>query len=572
MSLLLIVFLAAVALAAGYVIYGRFLARSLDLDPERPTPAVEMRDGLDYEPIPPQFLIGQHFSAIAAAGPIAGPILAGIMFGWLPALLWILVGAIFIGGVHDLTTLVASIRHKARSIAEVIREHMTRRSYLLFLAFVWIALVYVIVAFTDLTASAFVKDRTLADGTVISSGGIATSSLLYLALPVVMGLLLHKAKVPLSIATAIFLPLVGVAIWIGQYIPLNMPGVLGLTPLQVWDILLLAYCYVASIVPVWSLLQPRGHLGGFFLFAALASGMIGILFGGRPVEYPAFLGWTSAGKALFPILFITVACGACSGFHAIIASGTTSKQLRQETDARPVGYGSMLLEALVAVMALSCVMMLPRTHAVFQGKPEPNFIYALGIGNFLQVLGINPAFGVCFGLMAFTTFVYDTLDVCTRLGRYVLQEVTGWQGRWGRALATLLTAGVPALFVTRTVVGPDGKPLPAWSIFWNLFGSSNQLLAALTLLGLTVWLMRTGKARWTWMVTAVPMVFMYTMSVWSLLLLAGPWLLSFGSGFRFDWVAFVALILVALAVLLLLEALRVFWRPPQVGEWQPAAA
>jgi carbon starvation protein len=192
----------------------------------------------------------------------------------------------------------------------------------------------------------------------------------------------------------------------------------------------------------------------------------------------------------------------------------------------------------------------------------------------LQVIGINPAFGVCFGLMAFTTFVYDTLDVCTRLGRYVLQEVTGWQGRWGRYIATLLTAGVPALFVTQITVGPDGAPIPAWKLFWNLFGSSNQLLAALALLGVTVWLMRTSKARWTWVVTAVPMVFMYIMSVWSLLLIVGPWLLSFGQGFRFDLVAFVALILVVLAVLLLLEALRTFrQRPSQPSEvLQPAAA
>ena len=570
MSLLLIVFFAAVALTVGYATYGKFIARLFGLDPDRPTPAVEMRDGVDYEPIPPKFLIGQHFSAIAAAGPIVGPILAGIMFGWAPALLWILLGSIFIGGVHDITALVASIRHKARSIAEVIREHMTRQSYLLFLSFVWIALVYIIVAFADVTAQSFVGQLTLEDGTVISGGGIATSSLLYLALPILMGLLMHKAKLPLGIATVIFLPLVGAAILIWQKIPLNLPGVLGLTSLQVWDILLLAYCCVASIVPLWVLLQPRGHLGGYFLFTALAAAIIGILFSGRTVEYPAFLGWVSPSKqgglSLFPILFITVACGACSGFHAIVASGTTSKQLSRETDALAVGYGSMLLEGMVAVTALTCVMMLPRTHDVFQGTPKPNFIYALGIGNFLQVLGINPAFGVCFGLMAFTTFVYDTLDVCTRLGRYVLQELTGWQGRWGRSITTLLTAGVPALFVTRTIVGPDGAPIPAWKIFWNLFGASNQLLAALTLLGVTVWLMRTGKSRWTWVVTAAPMLFMYTMSAWSLLLIVVPWLLSFGQGFRFDLVAFVALILVVLAALMLLEALRTFRQHPSRPE------
>lgn len=563
MSLLLIVFLAAASLAVGYVTYGRFLSRLLGLEPDRPTPAVEMRDGVDYEPISPKFLIGQHFSAISAAGPIVGPILAGIMFGWVPALLWIILGSIFIGGVHDITALAASLRHKARSIAEVVREHMSRQSYLLFLSFMWIALVYIIVAFTDVTAQSFVGRQTLEDGTVISGGGIATSSLLYLALPILMGLLLRKAKLPLGIATIIFLPLVGVAIWAGQKIPLILPGVMGLTSLQVWDILLLVYCCAASIVPLWILLQPRGHLGGYFLFAALAAGAIGILFGGRSVEYPAFIGWVSLDKQnvpLFPILFITVACGACSGFHAIVASGTTSKQLSRETDARVVGYGSMLLEAMVALMALGCLMILPYNHEALQGAPKPNFIYALGIGKFLEMLGVNAAFGVCFGLMAFTTFVYDTLDVCTRLGRYILQEVTGWHGRWGRLMATLLTAGVPALFVTYNTVGPDGTPIPAWKIFWNLFGSSNQLLAALTLLGVTVWLKRTSEYRWAWVITAAPTAFMYVMSLWSLFLIAGPWLLSFGQGFKFDLVAFTAVILILLAALMLLESLRIFRR------------
>ena len=227
MSLLSIVSLAAAILTLGYVIYGKFLSRLLGLDPNRPTPAVEMQDGIDYEPIPWKFLIGQHFSAIAAAGPIAGPILAGFMFGWVPV--WILLGSIFIGGVHDMTALVASIRHKARSIAEIIREHMTRRSYLLFLPFMWIAVVYLIVAFTDVTAQSFVGRQRLEDGSVISGGGITTSSLLYLALPIIMGLLLRKTKLSLGLATAIFLPLVGASIWVGQKIPLNLPLVPHLT-------------------------------------------------------------------------------------------------------------------------------------------------------------------------------------------------------------------------------------------------------------------------------------------------------------------------------------------------------
>jgi carbon starvation protein len=295
MSLLLVIVLAAAVLTIAYLAYGRLLARLLRLNDDTPTPAVQFRDDLDYVPIGRNPLLSQHFSAIAAAGPIVGPILAGAMFGWLPALLWILVGAIFIGGVHDLTALLASVRHKARSIAEVVREYMSRRSYLLFLAFIWLALVYVVVAFTDITASSFIGDVTLESGEVVLGGGIATSSLMYLALPVLMGLLLRFARLPLWAATMIFLPLVGLAIWGGQKLPFDVALLTGLSPGQaqsVWNVALLGYCFVASVIPMWLLLQPRGHLGGYFLYFALAGGALGLILGGKTVEYPAFRGWS----------------------------------------------------------------------------------------------------------------------------------------------------------------------------------------------------------------------------------------------------------------------------------------
>jgi carbon starvation protein len=370
-NLLEVVLFSAVVLLVAYVVYGRLLVRLLKLDPNRKTPAWELRDDLDYSPLEKSALLSQHFSAIAAAGPIVGPILAGVMFGWLPALCWILVGAVFVGGVHDFTTLVASIRHKARSIAEVVRDNMSRRSYLLFLSFVWLALIYIIVAFTDITASSFVGNVPMENGESVSGGGIATSSLLYLVLPIIMGILLRYTKLRLGMATLIFLPLVGVAIWIGQKIPFDVGAILRawnpsltasqseIAALKTWDVALLIYCFIASIVPVWILLQPRGHLGGYFLYIALAGGAAGLLLGGNPIQFPAFRGWRSPdGQTLFPVLFITIACGACSGFHSLIASGTTSKQLRIETDAKPVGYGAMLLEAMVAIVSLCCVMML----------------------------------------------------------------------------------------------------------------------------------------------------------------------------------------------------------------------
>lgn len=588
-SLLPVVLLSAVVLTIAYVTYGRVLARLLRLDPNKPTPAVELRDNLDFEPIEPKFLLSQHFSAIAAAGPIVGPILAGVWFGWVPALIWILAGCVFIGGVHDLTSLTASIRHKARSIAEVVRDHMTRRSYVLFLSFVWIALVYIIVAFTDLTATAFIGQQELENGEVVTGGGIASSSLMYLVLPIVMGLLLRYTKLSVNWATVIFLPLVGVAIWAGQKIPFDLQAVLGTTTddaRRMWDVLLLIYCLIAGVVPVWLLLQPRGHLGGYFLYVALAGGALGLIFGGEPIRYPAFNGILGLnGQSLVPMLFITIACGACSGFHSLICSGTTSKQLAKETDAKTIGYGAMLLEGMVAVVSLCCVMMLAKDATVLfnaEGKlaPKPNLIYALGIGNFLEVLGINPTLGVSFALMAFTTFIYDTLDVCTRLGRYIIQELTGLHNRFGRWLGTALTAGAPLFFLLQPGVDANGKALPPiWQAFWNLFGASNQLLAALTLLGVTVWLWKTRRERWVWFVTGIPTVVMYVMSTWALISMTWPKFFDTAGVFAppRDVVPWVGVVLLGLAGLMLVEAIAVLTggrssTPPEAGEMQAVPA
>lgn len=535
MNMLLIVLGSAALLSVAYWTYGPILVRLLKLDPQKTTPAVELRDDVDYSPLAPNELLSQHFSAIAAAGPIVGPILAGVMFGWLPALIWILVGSILIGGVHDFTALVASIRHKALSIAEVVREHMSRRAFVLFLSFVWLALVYIIVAFTDITAASFIGTQTLENGDKVSGAGIASSSLMYLALPIIMGLAMRYGKLSVNKATLIFLPLVGLSIWAGQYLPFDLKDVLKLFVAnpddklahKTWDVLLLGYCCIASVVPMWLLLQPRGHLGGYFLYVALGAGAIGLLLGSPSIEYPAFTGWTTAkGETLFPVLFITIACGACSGFHSLIASGTTSKQLRVETDARLIGYGAMLLEAMVAIVSLSCVMILTKDAPLLKGTP--NLIYAQGIGSLLEKFAaaargvgipiqLSAQLVVSFALMAFTTFVYDTLDVCTRLGRYIIQELTGMKDAKGRWLGTLLTAGAPAFFVMQTLNGPDGKPMPLWRIFWALFGASNQLLAALTLLGVTVWLWRTRRQVWVLFVTGIPTVLMYTMSTWALM-------------------------------------------------------
>ena len=519
----------------AYIIYGRFLSKKVfNLDDSRPTPAIEMEDGQDFVPAKKSMLLGQHFSAISAAGPINGPILAAIAFGWGPALLWCLIGSIFIGGVHDMGSLVASVRNKSKSITDVIRANVSNRAWMLFMVFIWITLVYVIIAFTDITASSFVGNVMLENDNVVLGAGIASSSVMYLILPVIMGLVIRKVGLSEWKAVLIFLPLVGLAIWIGQYLPLTLPFESVATQQKVWGVLILVYCLIASIVPMWLLLQPRGALGGYFLYIVLIVAAFGLIFGGYKVEYPAFVNLNPDGglgnnfwTPMFPVLFITIACGACSGFHALVASGTTSKQLRCESEAKPVAYGGMLLEGMMAAISIGCVMIIASDSEMI--RKAPNFIYAVGIGNFMNLIGIPATFGISFGLMAFTTFVYDTLDVCTRIGRYIVEELTGWRGWKGKLLATSLTAGVPVFFIFQTSIGQNGEVIPAWRLFWNTFGASNQLLAALALTGISIWLKNTSKYKWSWWIAFIPALFMFLMSNWALALsVYEGWILKTG--------------------------------------------
>lgn len=526
---------------AAYKTYGRFLGRMVGLDDRQTTPAHTKHDGLDYVPTSKGFLLGQHFSAIAAAGPIVGPILAGLWFGWLPVLLWIVFGSVFIGAMHDFSSLSGSVKHGASTLVELVHRYLGRQGYLFFLLFVWLSLIYVITAFLDLTSASFVDPEL--------GGGVASSSILYLLIGLAMGVAL-KLRMPLGWATPIFLALVVLAVAFGRFIPVTLPAVAGLSPQQLWNGLLLLYCLVASILPVWLLLQPRGYLGGFFLYVTLAFGILGLFLGREPVQYPAFLGWTNEkGMSLFPLLFVTVACGACSGFHGIVCSGTTSKQIDKESDCRAVGYGGMLLEGLVALVALSTVMILARgsdlTHAA------PDRIYAEGLGRFVQHFGIPADLARTFVLLAFTTFIYDTLDVATRLARYLLEELTGWKGKLGRFWATAISLAIPAVCVSIRITDPSGKVVPAWKVFWTIFGTSNQLLAALTLMVLSVWLWKSKKA---WWVSALPSCFMLGMTAWSLALLVGPFFSKlFATPRVFDPIGLVAVVLLGLAGRLIYE-------------------
>jgi carbon starvation protein len=517
-QLALLAFSVLAVLAVGYRLYGRLVAKHYTLDPHATTPAERFNDGVDFVPTRWFYLFGQHFSAIAAAGPIAGPILACQQFGWLPCLLWIVFGSIFIGAVHDFSTLVASLRHNARSIAEVARDHIGRPAWLLLLGFIWLALVYVIVAFTQVTAQTFsTGDAELAGLTFRFNpgGAVAASATMYLALAVIMGMATRFLKLSLLLQTLIFVPATLAVVWYGTRI-----STLLLLDANTWAVLILAYCFVASLLPVWSLLQPRGYLGGFVLYMALAAGVLGILFGGFEVKQPAFTGFQAAGSTgmLFPFMFVTIACGACSGFHGLVCSGTTSKQIARETHCQRIGYGAMLMEGFVATIALATLLIASREEIAGKG---PGTIYGEGLGRFVTVfLGEKHLlFAVTFGAMAFSTFVFDTLDVATRLGRYMLQELLGVTSRASAAAATLVTCGVPLALVLSS--GPG-----SYQRFWTLFGTSNQLLAGLSLLGVTVWLKRTGRRYWF---VALPTVFIFGVTLTALVMQSFTYLGS-GSG------------------------------------------
>lgn len=583
-----------VILIAGYFLYGGFVARQYKLDDTSVTPAVTKQDGVDFIPTRPFYLLGQHFSAIAAAGPIVGPITACLMFGWGPCLLWILLGVIFIGAVHDFSALVASIRHGATSIAHVAKEHLGKRAWLVLTIFIYVALVYVIIAFTDVTAQTFrgLSEELLARPETINKGGcVALASGLYLALACVLGVVQRFTKMPDWIATVIGVPATLACVWIGS----KYPNLINISSPQAWYAIILVYCFAASLLPVWLLQQPRGYLGGWMLYLACAVGVLGICFGGfewqrGPFEvqdqqslsqsamYSAYFFGAPEGTSLpkmtsliFPFLFVTIACGACSGFHGLICGGTTSKQIAKESHCKAVGFGAMLLEGLVAVVALSTVMIVA-TKA--QAGRTPAILYGDGLAMYLTSFFDRASIkdgtwmeskyfllAATFGAMAFSTFVFDTLDVSARLGRYLLTELLGIKSKIGGVIASAVTAGVPLLLLLGPASSSTGKT-PAWQIFWTLFGTSNQLLAALTLLGITVWLRRKGKRVWY---VAIPMTFVMCVTVVALAIqvFEGIRKLSQSGAWQSPEAinAFAAVLLLGLAGIFVYEAIRALKKP-----------
>jgi carbon starvation protein len=563
--MLAVILITAIALfLAAYRVYGSWIAGKLALDDRHAVPSEFMFDGTDYVPAKTPVLFGHHFSSIAGAGPIVGPILAGLFFGWLPVVLWIVLGSIFVGGVHDFGSMVASIRHKARSVAELARDYMTPVSFRLFMIFIWFTMSYVIVVFMDLTAVSFIDVRDATGVETAQGTGVAVASGIFIGLAILLGLVNNRTRLPVWASTLIFVPALLVAIGFSAQIYSDggyIPAFFGEAK-HMWIILLLIYCLIASVTPVWILLQPRDYLSSFLLYITVLGGGLGILVGtltgDMSVSWPAvvhpgnpvFREVAHLGP-LFPILFITVACGACSGFHSIVSSGTTAKQLKCESDARRIGYGGMLTEGVVAIIALGTVMGL--TLGADALRSDPVALFSAGIGKFFGALGVPRHYGTMLGLLALSTFLLTTLDTCTRLARYVLQEFFGWDNSVARVrwTATIITLVLPAILAFMTYTTPAGQVIPVWRAIWPVFGATNQLLAGLALLAVTVWLKRTGRS---WLFVGAPMVFMVGMTLTAtLMLVVSPTTATVVRG--------ISLFLFVLGALMVVEAFRSLRKP-----------
>jgi carbon starvation protein len=542
--LVAIIMSGVVLFALAYRFYGRYLDNRLGIDPANVTPAHRDYDGVDYVPAKTPVLMGHHFSSIAGAGPIVGPIIAVAIFGWLPAVIWIIVGSILIGGVHDYAALVVSIRHKAKSVGQVAKRLMSPTAHTLYLVFVWLAMLYVLTAFVDLTAVSF-----------STRGSVASSSTMYIGLALLLGFLAYRKKYSLAKLSVVFVPLVFFIVWLGQQIPMGAPAAIAHgDPKTTWAVILLGYCFVASITPVWTLLQPRDYLSAFLLVACIIGGLAGIIVGDYSFDVRPFYGFKSNVGYLFPALFITIACGACSGFHSIVASGTTSKQLNNERNARPVAYGSMLVEGLLALIAVSAIIVVGGAL----GDKEPPVIFAEGIGKFFDSIGVPTAFGTSFGLLALSTFLLTTLDTATRLARYILEELFNVWGMRAHIGATIITLLLPLWLSLTRFTDAKGEVIPVWKAIWPVFGATNQLLGALALLIVGVWLKRTGRKK---IFVVVPMIFMLSVTLLALTQLV--------IDNKLNVIGVIAAILLVLAVVLIVEAMRAFGRDVVTGGSAP---
>lgn len=582
-SLLVVIGIGLFILA--YRFYGDYLDKKLEVDRTRKTPAHTLRDGVDYIPAKSPVLLGHHFASIAGAGPILGPIIASI-FGWVPVFLWIVIGGICFGAVHDMSSIIASIRHKGLSIGHVIEEYLGYRGKQLFLIFSYLTMILVIAVFSRIVATTF-----------ITIPAIATSSLLFMILAVFFGFAIYRKNMPLLPTSAIGIVLLSLCIFIGTKFPFTVYT--NFTTSQVseqvrifetqgkilphsgpaeisrmleaegfpelaqnvnqaaqkahtlWIVILLLYVFVAATTPVWILLQPRDYLNSFLLYALLIGGVVGVLFARPEIVHPQVTHFKTNLGLLFPVLFVTVACGAISGFHSLVASGTTAKQLNKESDAKIVGYGGMLIESLLAILALiTAVTMFRGRYDVLTKSGDFITIFAEGIGAFLSripLMGIDQNTAISFSGLAVSAFALTSLDTCTRLARFAFQEFCQPKDKaapkrflTNRFSGTAITVIVSALFIF------SGSS----NAIWPIFGSANQLLAALALLAVTTWLTHMKKTSWF---TKIPLIFMYSVTLTALVTLV---IQNFRVGHYS--LAIVGLFLIIVAVLLAVQAIPKF--------------
>ena len=406
-----LILLAIAIFVVAYLTYGRYLAKTWGIDPKRKTPAYELEDGVDYCPAKTPVLMGHHFSSIAGAGPINGPIQAAF-FGWLPCFLWIVIGGIFFGAVQDFGSIFVSIRHEGKSLGEVIEENIGRKSRVLFTVFAWLVLLLVIAAFADIVANSFTGSD--------ANGSVATASLLFIPLAIAFGFFVYRKNAPMIVASVIGVILLAACVAIGLAFPIVLSK-------NFWLAFVFIYIMIASVTPVWILLQPRDYLSSFLLYFMMIAAIVGIFAAHPAIEIPAFIGFHVGNNYLFPTLFITIACGAISGFHSLIGSGTTSKQLDNEKDALLVGYGSMLIECVLAVISLIAVATLT-TDGQFAaaGFASPTVVFAQAVSGFFATIGMpETAVSATYTIisLAVSCFCLTSLDTGTRLGRFMFQEL-----------------------------------------------------------------------------------------------------------------------------------------------------
>ena len=523
MAALLIIIAAVVLLVIGYLTYGSWLAKQWGVDPSRKTPAQTLEDGVDYVAAPPAVLMGHHFSSIAGAGPINGPIQASV-FGWVPVFLWCVIGGIFFGGLQDFGSLFASIRHDGKSVGEIIKDSMGKRAQKLFIIFALLVLILVIASFVNVVAGTFFTAPDAGQlGLVLGPNNNQTTamvSVLFIVLAIIYGILTNKAGLKTGPATVIGIVGIVIALIVGLNVGIALPRV-------AWIIIIGVYIAIASLIPVWIMLQPRDYLSSFLLYAMMAIAVGGIIYAAAShsatFQLPAFNGWTTGIGPLFPTLFITVACGACSGFHSLIATGTSSKQLSNEKHAKPIGYGSMLIESALGVISLIAVGMISTGYTADLGSPATAF--AQGIAAMFHGNAVIAALLT----LAVSVFALTSLDTGTRLSRFMFSELflkeeeATWRDATGaRKVLAHPLFGTAFMIIVGCILG--GLSL---SQIWGLFGAANQLLAGVALMAVCSWLGNVGKNN---KMFYIPMAFMLVATETSLIITIKNKIVGFAAG------------------------------------------